>query len=81
MVLYGLVLTVAVFRNKIVSVNLGLHPLATLIAMYAGLRTMGLVGLLMGPILLIALQAVIKTGVLGLGPKTGHRLISKPNIF
>jgi sporulation integral membrane protein YtvI len=70
MVLYGLVLTVRQFsETKIVSVNLGLHPLATLIAMYAGLRTMGLVGLLMGPILLIALQAVIKTGVLGLGPK------------
>jgi len=31
--------------------------------MYVGLRTMGLVGLLMGPILLIALQSVIKTTV------------------
>lgn len=62
--LYGLVLVVRQFsETKIVSVNLGLHPLATLIAMYTGLKTMGLVGLLMGPILLIALQAVIKTGV------------------
>ncbi|OPZ73045.1 MAG: hypothetical protein BWY80_01008 [Firmicutes bacterium ADurb.Bin456] len=63
-ILYGLVLVVRQFsETKIVSVNLGLHPLATLIAMYTGLKTMGLLGLLMGPILLIALQAVIKTGV------------------
>ena len=65
MVLYGLVMTVRQFLEaKIVSANLGLHPLATLISMYAGLKTLGLVGLLMGPILLIALQAVIKTGVI-----------------
>jgi len=63
-VLYGLVLAVRQFSEaKIVSLNLGLHPLATLISMYVGLRTMGLVGLLMGPILLIALQSVIKTTV------------------
>jgi len=61
-ILYGLVLVVRQFSEaKIVSLNLGLHPLATLISMYVGLRTMGLVGLVMGPILLIALQAVIKT--------------------
>ncbi len=45
---------------KIVATNLGLHPLAVLIAMYVGLKTMGLLGLILGPILLIAVQAVIK---------------------
>lgn len=51
------------FEAKIVSVNLGLHPLAVLVAMYAGLKTMGLAGLVLGPILLIAVQAMIKAGI------------------
>lgn len=64
-ILYVLVLLVRqVFETKIVSANLGLHPLATLVAMYAGLKTFGLAGLILGPILLIAIQSVIKAGVL-----------------
>ncbi len=64
----ALYVIVAVFRQlfeaKIVSANLGLHPLATLLAMYAGLKTMGIIGLALGPILLIAVQAIIKAGIL-----------------
>jgi sporulation integral membrane protein YtvI len=64
-VLYLVVLMVRqVLETKIVSGNLGLHPLATLIAMYAGLWTLGLVGLIMGPILLIAIQSFYKAGIL-----------------
>jgi len=64
-VLYLLVLLVRqVLETKIVSANLGLHPLATLLAMYAGLKTIGLAGLILGPILLIAIQAFYKAGVL-----------------
>jgi len=63
-VLYALVFVVRqVFETKIVSSNLGLHPLATLLAMYAGLKTLGLTGLVLGPILVIAMQAVFKAGV------------------
>lgn len=63
--LYALVLVVRqVSETKLVSSNLGLHPLATLVAMYAGLKTMGLTGLILGPIILIAVQAVLKAGVL-----------------
>ncbi|BAF59440.1 predicted permease [Pelotomaculum thermopropionicum SI] len=61
-VLYLIVLLTRQFlETKIVSANLGLHPLATLIAMYAGLKTMGISGLIMGPVLLIALQSIVKT--------------------
>ncbi|MFA4886401.1 MAG: sporulation integral membrane protein YtvI, partial [Desulfotomaculaceae bacterium] len=64
-VLYLLVLLVRqVLETKIVSANLGLHPLATLLAMYAGLKTIGLTGLVLGPILLIAIQSLYKAGVL-----------------
>jgi sporulation integral membrane protein YtvI len=64
-VLYLVVMVVRqVLETKIISANLGLHPLATLISMYAGLRTMGLAGLVIGPILLIAIQSFYKAGIL-----------------
>jgi len=64
-VLYILVIVVRqLLETKIVSTNLGLHPLATLLAMYAGLKILGFVGLALGPIFLIAVQAFIKAGVL-----------------
>ncbi|MCL6638940.1 MAG: sporulation integral membrane protein YtvI [Firmicutes bacterium] len=64
-ILYLIVLVVRqVLETKIVSANLGLHPLATLLAMYAGLKTVGIAGLVLGPILLIAALAVFKAGIL-----------------
>lgn len=64
-ILYAILITVRqIFETKIVSASLGLHPLATLIAMYTGLKIMGVAGLVVGPILLIAVQATIKAGVL-----------------
>ena len=41
---------------KIVSSNLGVHPIFTLIAMYTGFRFSGILGLFLGPILLIILR-------------------------
>ncbi|MDD4168706.1 MAG: sporulation integral membrane protein YtvI [Desulfotomaculaceae bacterium] len=64
-ILYMVLATVRqIFETKIVSASLGLHPLATLISMYAGLKIMGFAGLVVGPILLIAIQATLKAGVL-----------------
>lgn len=45
---------------KVVAANLGLHPLAVLAAMYIGLKTLGVLGLIIGPIMLIAVQAAMK---------------------
>jgi sporulation integral membrane protein YtvI len=60
-ILYGLVLVVRqVMEAKIISANLGLHPLETLLAMYAGLKLGGITGLIFGPIILIGIKAVIK---------------------
>lgn len=62
-VLYLLVLVVrTVLEAKVVAVNLGLHPLAVLAAMYIGLKTIGILGLILGPILVIAIQAAVKAG-------------------
>jgi len=64
-VLYLIVLIFRqVMENKIVSASLGLHPLATLLAMYAGFKTVGIAGLVLGPIILIAAMAVFKAGIL-----------------
>lgn len=45
---------------RVVAANLGLHPLAVLGAMYVALKLMGVAGLILGPILLIAFQATLK---------------------
>lgn len=61
LVLYLLIWIVRqILEARIVAANLGLHPLAVLVAMYVGLRLIGVPGLIFGPILLIAFQAVYK---------------------
>ncbi|MCL6612174.1 MAG: sporulation integral membrane protein YtvI [Peptococcaceae bacterium] len=61
-VLYVLIWIVRqVLEARVVAANLGLHPLAVLVAMYVGLRLIGVPGLIFGPILLIAVQATYKT--------------------
>ena len=43
---------------KFVSSNLGVHPIFTLIAMYTGFKVIGVMGMLVGPIVLIILKSV-----------------------
>lgn len=62
----------AVIKNliepKMISNQMGLHPIFTLIAMYTGLRIFGILGLMIGPIVLIVLKNIfselINKGVL-----------------
>ncbi len=62
-VLYLLVMVIrAVLEAKVVAVNLGLHPLAVLVAMFVGLKTIGIIGLVLGPMLVIAILAAVKAG-------------------
>lgn len=65
--LLGLYLALMVARQlletKVVASNLGLHPLATLVALFVGFKVLGFVGMIVGPILLIAVQAVIQAGI------------------
>lgn len=63
-----LYLIISVIRQsiepRIVGTNLGLHPLVTLIAMYIGMQAFGIVGLFLGPIVLIILRALQKAHIL-----------------
>lgn len=46
---------------KIVSKQLGIHPIFTLIAMYTGLKLIGVFGLIVGPIILIIFKNIFGT--------------------
>lgn len=53
-IIYVVVLTIRqLIEPKLVSKELGIHPLTTLFAMYAGFKFFGFSGLILGPIILI----------------------------
>ena len=61
-VLYLIVLVVRqLLEPKLVSGHIGVHPIFTLIAMYTGFKLSGVIGLFIGPIILIILQNVFET--------------------
>ena len=61
-VLYVIILVVRqLLEPRIVGKNIGVHPIFTLIAMYTGFKISGLIGLILGPIVLIILQNVFET--------------------
>ena len=47
-----------ILEPKIVSGKIGIHPIFTLIAMYTGFRVIGVLGILVGPIVLIILKSI-----------------------
>ncbi len=60
-------LTVLLMRQfiepKIVSKNIGMHPIMTLMAMYVGYRTMSVGGMILGPLVLVILVSLYRTGI------------------
>lgn len=62
--LYILLLAVRQFLEpKIVSGKIGVHPIFTLISMYTGFKLMGVMGLLVGPIVLIILKNIFENTI------------------
>lgn len=57
----GTVVIRQILEPRIVGRHLGLHPLVTMAAMYAGFRLFGVFGLLGGPVLMSVLRAVLKS--------------------
>ena len=62
--LFLLYLVLTIFRQsvepKIFSTQIGLYPLATLFSIYAGLKIIGVLGIFIGPILIIITKTLIK---------------------
>lgn len=46
---------------KVVSNKLGIHPIFTLLAMYTGFRLIGIMGMLIGPIVLIVIKSIFSS--------------------
>jgi len=46
---------------RIVSNHIGIHPIFTLIAMYTGFKMVGIIGMFLGPIILIILKNIFET--------------------
>lgn len=50
-----------ILEPKLVSSQIGIHPIFTLIAMYTGYRAIGIFGMLIGPIIIIILKPIFET--------------------
>ncbi len=63
-VLYAVILiTRQVLEPKVLASSIGLDPLAMLIGMFAGLQLFGMLGLILGPVCLVILNAFNRAGV------------------
>lgn len=50
-----------ILEPKLVSKNIGVHPIFTLLAMYTGFEFIGIIGMIIGPIILIILKNIFAT--------------------
>lgn len=60
-----------VFEPRIVGRNLGLYPLATMMAMYAGFQLIGFLGMLVGPVMLNIIMVVLRADAGRIHPPAG----------
>ncbi|NLK68715.1 MAG: sporulation integral membrane protein YtvI [Clostridiaceae bacterium] len=62
LLLYIIVLVVRqLIEPKIVSHQIGVHPLLTLFSMYLGLQLIGIIGMIVGPVLVVVLKTLFTT--------------------
>jgi sporulation integral membrane protein YtvI len=65
LVLYGIITIVRyMIEPKVVGQQLGIHPVVTLMSMFAGLKLIGAAGLILGPTSVVALKACQHAGIL-----------------
>ena len=63
-VIYATILIVRqLVEPRIVSNKIGIHPIFTLIAMYTGFKIIGILGLFIGPIVLIILKNIFSVSI------------------
>ncbi|MEA1960029.1 MAG: sporulation integral membrane protein YtvI [Bacillota bacterium] len=63
-IVYLLISVVRQFLEpKIVGDNIGLHPLGTLISLYVGLQLGGLIGMILGPVIVVIFIAGYRAGI------------------
>ncbi len=52
-----------IFEPKILGVQIGLHPLLTLISIYVGFKLFGIIGLILGPVAVITIKTVLVSDI------------------
>lgn len=63
--IYGIILVMRqIMEPKVLSTQIGVYALVTLMAMYIGLRTMGVIGMILGPVIVVMLKTLQRVGVL-----------------
>lgn len=63
-ILYGIVLlTRQLIEPKVLATSIGLNSLAALIAMFVGLTSFGVLGLIIGPVVLVVLLSIHRAGI------------------
>ena len=63
-IIYTIMLIVRqLVEPRIVSKKIGIHPIFTLIAMYTGFKFIGILGLFLGPIILIILKDIFSVSI------------------
>ena len=60
-----------VAQPRVVGERLGIHPLAALLSMYVGARLLGVLGLAVGPLVVMLLSAMRQAGILTFGSPPG----------
>lgn len=56
-------LTRQLIEPKIISENIGMHPIATLVSMYAGYKFLSIGGMILGPVILMLIISFYRAGV------------------
>ena len=65
LVIYGIITVVRyMIEPKVVGQQLGIHPVLTLMSMFAGMKLIGAAGLILGPTTVVALKACQHAGIL-----------------
>lgn len=59
----SIVLTRQMIEPKVVSSNIGLHPIMTLMSMYIGYKTFSIGGMIVGPVILMMVISFYKAGI------------------
>lgn len=69
-IIYLVIMTIRqIAEPKIVGQAIGVHPLASLMAMYVGIKLIGVIGIIAGPLTLVIIKALIRAELLPKLPK------------
>ena len=78
MIIYlSVILTRQFVEPKIVSKNIGMHPILTLMSMYVGFKIFSIGGMILGPLVMVIVVSFYRVGIFDNSIKTAKRILSK----